>query len=213
MRSPEQESVLCAEWRSVEHRSDTCYTTYDVLDGNHTFTTTDDRMTYFTMIIILLISDNDDTFTDGYDNSDNTGNNDDTENNNYSDANNVVATTSSNIIYEQNKWNTNTANQAYPGYCKHVLCWRPTEKKALAYLAGGSNNNDNDNGNGYGNCKGQWRGTLMFSLICAWINGWVNNQEACDLRRNRAHYDVTVIYIRKKALLSFIEIHCRGYLP
>ena len=23
--------------------------------------------------------------------------------------------------------------------------------------------------------KGQWRGVLMFSLICAWINGWVNN--------------------------------------
>ena len=26
--------------------------------------------------------------------------------------------------------------------------------------------------------KGQWRGTLMFSLTCAWINGWVNNREA-----------------------------------
>ena len=24
--------------------------------------------------------------------------------------------------------------------------------------------------------KGQWRGALMFSLICAWINGWLNNQ-------------------------------------
>ena len=23
--------------------------------------------------------------------------------------------------------------------------------------------------------KGQWRGALMFSLICAWINVWVNN--------------------------------------
>ena len=28
--------------------------------------------------------------------------------------------------------------------------------------------------------KGQWRGALMFSLICAWINGWVNNREAGD---------------------------------
>ena len=36
--------------------------------------------------------------------------------------------------------------------------------------------------------KGQWRGALMFSLICAWINGWVNNCEAGDLRRHRAHY-------------------------
>ena len=41
--------------------------------------------------------------------------------------------------------------------------------------------------------KGQWRGALMFSLICAWINGWVNNREAGDLRRHYAHYDVTVI--------------------
>ena len=41
--------------------------------------------------------------------------------------------------------------------------------------------------------KGQWRGALMFSLICAWINGWVNNREAGDLRRNRAHCDVTVM--------------------
>ena len=41
--------------------------------------------------------------------------------------------------------------------------------------------------------KGQWHGALMFSLICVWINGWVNNREADDLRRYRAHYDVTVI--------------------
>ena len=26
--------------------------------------------------------------------------------------------------------------------------------------------------------KGQWRGALMFSLICVWINGWVNNHKA-----------------------------------
>ena len=37
--------------------------------------------------------------------------------------------------------------------------------------------------------KGQWRGTLMFSFICVWINSWVNKREAGDLRRNRAHYD------------------------
>ena len=44
--------------------------------------------------------------------------------------------------------------------------------------------------------KGQWRGALMFSLICAWINGWVNNREAGDLRRYRAHYDVTVMLLK-----------------
>ena len=44
--------------------------------------------------------------------------------------------------------------------------------------------------------KGQWRGALIFSLICVWwINGWVNNREAGDLRRYRAHYDVTVMNV------------------
>ena len=33
----------------------------------------------------------------------------------------------------------------------------------------------------------------FFSLICVWINGWVNNRETCDLRRYRAHYDVIVM--------------------
>ena len=46
--------------------------------------------------------------------------------------------------------------------------------------------------------KGQWRGALMFSLICVWINGWVNNHEAGDLRRYRAHYDVIVMEINDR---------------
>ena len=41
--------------------------------------------------------------------------------------------------------------------------------------------------------KGQWRGALIFSLICTRIYGWVNNGGAGDLRRYRAHYDVTVM--------------------
>ena len=41
--------------------------------------------------------------------------------------------------------------------------------------------------------KGQWRGALMFSLICVWINDWVNNREAGDLRRYLAHYDIIVM--------------------
>ena len=44
--------------------------------------------------------------------------------------------------------------------------------------------------------KGKWRGALMFSLICPRINGWVNNgDEAGDLRRHRAHYDVIVMNV------------------
>ena len=38
-------------------------------------------------------------------------------------------------------------------------------------------------------------GALMFSLICAWINGSVNNCEAGDLRCHFTHYVVTVVYI------------------
>ena len=40
--------------------------------------------------------------------------------------------------------------------------------------------------------KSQWRGALTFYLICAWING-VNNRKAYDLRRHRAHCNVTVM--------------------
>ena len=48
--------------------------------------------------------------------------------------------------------------------------------------------------------KGHLRGTLMFSLICAWINGWVNKGEASDLRRHRVHYDVTLMSTRNAVM-------------
>ena len=55
--------------------------------------------------------------------------------------------------------------------------------------------------------KGQWRGALIFSLICVWIKGWVNNREADNLRRYRAHYDVSVMYRAPAAyLLLFYSI-------
>ena len=41
--------------------------------------------------------------------------------------------------------------------------------------------------------KGQWRETLMFSLICTRIKCWVNSHEAGDLRRYFVHYDVIVM--------------------
>ena len=45
--------------------------------------------------------------------------------------------------------------------------------------------------------KSQRRGALMFSLICAWINNWVNNGEAGDLRCHHAHYDTTVMRLTR----------------
>ena len=41
----------------------------------------------------------------------------------------------------------------------------------------------------------------MLSLICAWINGWVNNHEAGDLRCHCSYYDVTLM-IHSKACLG-----------
>ena len=61
--------------------------------------------------------------------------------------------------------------------------------------------------------KGQWRGALMFSLICVWIKGCENNLEVGDLRRYCAHYDVIVILIEiiKQSSLSNIVVNsvCR----
>ena len=54
--------------------------------------------------------------------------------------------------------------------------------------------------------KGQWRGVLMFSLICAETNGHVNNRDAGNFRRHRAHYDVTVMIHR-----SFYCHHTLAY--
>ena len=57
--------------------------------------------------------------------------------------------------------------------------------------------------------KGQWRGTLMFYLICVWTKGWENNRDA-DLRRHRALYDVTVMYTHGSC---FFVVKCRSILP
>ena len=54
--------------------------------------------------------------------------------------------------------------------------------------------------------KGQWCGSLIFSLKYAWIDGWVNSREAGDLRRHHAHYDVTVMLKGMKPLLTIFSV-------
>ena len=45
----------------------------------------------------------------------------------------------------------------------------------------------------------------MFPLICVWINGLVNNRNAGDLRRQRFHYDVTVMKIQWRFSLIWVN--------
>ena len=54
--------------------------------------------------------------------------------------------------------------------------------------------------------KGQWRGALMFSLICVWTSDWVNNGKAGDLRRHHAHYDVIVMKKRMSLIINIDAI-------
>ena len=61
--------------------------------------------------------------------------------------------------------------------------------------------------------KGQWRGALMFSLICAWINGWVNNREAGGLWRHRVQYDVIVMFRSCFISISYIIKSSRESVP
>ena len=42
----------------------------------------------------------------------------------------------------------------------------------------------------------RWRAAMMFSLISAWINDWVNNGEVSDLRRHCAHYNANAMICR-----------------
>ena len=68
----------------------------------------------------------------------------------------------------------------------------------------------------------QWRTALMGFFTCVWTKGCANNRDAGDLRRHRAHYDVTLmiqlsvgkIYITdtdshvQNATLSKIKPYC-----
>ena len=50
-------------------------------------------------------------------------------------------------------------------------------------------------------------GALMFSLICVWINGSVNNREAGYLRCHRAHYDVIVMFSPRGQVMCVYHEH------
>ena len=49
-----------------------------------------------------------------------------------------------------------------------------------------------------------------FFFICAWANGWINNRDAGDLIRHRAHYGVTVMFMYMTPLLY---VYQKGRIP
>ena len=59
--------------------------------------------------------------------------------------------------------------------------------------------------------NGQRRRALMFPLICAWTNGWVNNRDTCDLRCHRAHYDVIVMQHLELVNVTDTEKPCASW--
>ena len=61
--------------------------------------------------------------------------------------------------------------------------------------------------------KGQWRGALMFSLICVLTNGWVNIGDAGDLRRYHAHFDITVMVCYSRSVSSAAMVSCAAFSP
>ena len=68
--------------------------------------------------------------------------------------------------------------------------------------------------------KDQWHGALMLSLICVWTNVWISNRAAGDVRRHRAHFDVSVMHLTRhlrtgptQSSFHFnkVELHIEGY--
>ena len=59
--------------------------------------------------------------------------------------------------------------------------------------------------------KGQWRGALMFSLICTWTNSWANNGDAGDFRRHHVHYDSTVTKQGHLSLTRGTVVKAKGF--
>ena len=58
--------------------------------------------------------------------------------------------------------------------------------------------------------KGQWRRALMVFFICTWINSWVDNREAGDLRCHHTHYDVIVMLLVSDSWRYNVSISVSG---
>ena len=79
-------------------------------------------------------------------------------------------------------------------WCVNIACW---PKQGQIMMTSSNGNIFHITGHLCGEFTGprwcQWRGPLIFSLICTGMDVCVNNHEAGDLRWQHTHYDVTVM--------------------
>ena len=95
-------------------------------------------------------------------------------------------------------------NSVRPNNATYVPWWRHQMETFSALLALCAGNTPVPANSPH---KGQWRGALMFSLIYAWINDWVNSREAGDSRRQRGHYYINVMIM--KSGNGFSPVRCQ----
>ena len=81
------------------------------------------------------------------------------------------------------------------GFCKYFLwkqIWWRNQIETFSTLLGLCDGNPPVTCGHYSH-KSQWRGALIFSLICAWTNVWAKSRDANDLRRHRENHYVPVM--------------------
>ena len=112
------------------------------------------------------------------------------------------------IVYVLEKKTTHysTSHEIYTRFCRALFC--------LGYMMTAWNGNIFRN-----TCHlcGEFAGhrgipytkaddTELFSLICTWVKGWVNNREFGDLRRHRAHYDCFVMVMIRSLWYNLVHL-------
>ena len=104
-----------------------------------------------------------------------------------------------NIFFKENRDLKMPSTKWHPSWWRHQM---ETFSALLALCVG------NSLVTGEFPAQRQWRGALVFSLICVWTNGWVNNKDAGDLRRCR----VTVMILLRPPCLHQLDImSCLGW--
>ena len=101
-----------------------------------------------------------------------------------------IVVTHSNLLKHRTSYTILFTNISEEHHFSNCPGWRHQMKIFSAWLAICAGNSPVT-----GEFPAQRPVALVASLICVWINGCVNNREAGDLRRHRAHNDVIVMMV------------------